>query len=475
MGTYHQPNNESIFDEIVNNKVKTRSLIDGYVNFYTEGHISNKWKVILKSLLSKFEHYVLQEDNDVKKNILIKVLLKNCFYYPVPDIEEVNANAIIFWPFQFLHCDFMEPVISALKQNNHSYQVFVFRDDLLIHLQKKNIQATLIKFVYKRYSLKKICLNVIDAIHLLLSIRRTNNTLITQNIILNTLRFTGIVENALAAVKEVVKANAKQYHVIGYDLSIVGRALLHELNTLIIPNGRIQNGAPNYLLAGYSEVQDIFLWDDISQKTYSNLGFKGNTWIVGNVLLDEKLKDCSREALLSVLKGESYKGRVLIALSGPGHNTSVAGHQATIKLLGKLIHQNPGFQFLLKMHPKDQKHYYREIEKEQNVLFVDELFHDSLPNAIEFLNISDYLITGASSVALDAFALKVKVIALDPLYELTHFDFIYKNEDVLLVNKEEDLIKLKDLNTRINHRDKWNEKKSVEMIVNHILKRLENN
>jgi ADP-heptose:LPS heptosyltransferase len=157
-------------------------------------------------------------------------------------------------------------------------------------------------------------------------------------------------------------------------------------------------------------------------------------------------------------------------LSGPGHNTSVSGHRATLILLRSFIQRNPNFQFLIKLHPKDQKYYYQDIEKERNVVFVADLFQNSLPNAIEFLNISDYLVTGASSVALDAFAMNVKVIALDPMDELLHFDFIYKNEAVQRIHKEEDLVQLQDLATRGSNKCAFKEGRAKEMIVNYILR-----
>ncbi|MBX2926533.1 MAG: hypothetical protein KF852_01750 [Saprospiraceae bacterium] len=470
MGKYTQLNVPNIYNGAIN-KEKVQNLIDWYVSFYTKIHPSNKWKVVLKSLLSKFEHNLLQENSSIKKNALMKVLIKSCFYYPVPVVKEAKEDAIIFWPFQFIHCDFMELVVNALKKGNYSYQVFVFRSDLLKYLSEKSIESTLVKLIYKRYSFKYICLNIIDTIRLLFCLWSRGNTIITRNIVLNTLLFSGIVESALAAVKKVAKANSNQYHVIGYDLSVIGRALIHELNGLNIANGRIQNGAPNYLLAGYSEVQNIFLWDEISRKAYLSAGFKGNTWVVGNILLQEKLKNSSREFLFNALEGTEYKGRVLVALSGPGHNTSVSGHQATITLLRMFILQNPDFQFLLKLHPKDQKQYYRDIEGERNVIFVDNLFQRNLPNAVEFLNISDYLVTGASSVALDAFAMNVKVIALDPMYELSHFDFIYKNEAVQRVHKEDDFLQLQDLVTSDSNKGAFKDARGVEMIVNYIVKK----
>lgn len=420
-----------------------------YINFYSQEGIAQKWRDDLHALLSQFEKGILSQKKKVNYFVILKSIISGSVYnYEL--VDSIPTDKIFFWPFQFLHCDFMKQVMGSLKQRHIPFTIIVFRKNLVKYLSERGESAVLVHTKRKLKPTKEILRNLLGDLKFLLKLLLVKGSKSDKNTLLATLFHTSLIRTTEAAAHYYLSSEKNQYHFIGYDLSVLGRILIRIANEKGIANGRIQNGAPNYLLSGYSEVQQLFLWDDTSRKVYEERGYNGEAIVVGNLLLQAKKREKVDDDWLSILaqqNGQEFKDQrcVFIALSGAGHNTSLEGHLATLELIEKIVISFSDVVFLIKLHPKDHMDYFKRIRSNKNAWFTQDLPSRIQPDALDILAKSQFLITGASSVALDAFTLGIKVISIDPLKELNHFGFIYENEAVTQIYNESELNYLKDV------------------------------
>lgn len=401
--------------------------IRAYVRFSAnQGIITDK----LQALLPAFEKAFLQSQK-VSYTFLIKSLSSFIFKEPF-FAKPIYTEGIIFWPFQLHHCDFMMPLIEELNTRGVCCTVLVHRNDIFNKLADNGIASFLIPFNHRMRSLRQIIIyltSVLKAFSEGFFMMRNKRW---YHAFLITLQHLGAVENTQAALGHLIPTDGEEaYHMVGYDLSILGRVITRYCVKNCLWSGRIQNGAPNYLLSGYSEVKELFLWNELSKQAYVEKGFQGKIHLTGNILLHHKIKTGPSEEWLQWLSEQPAKQcQCFVALSGPGHNTSEKGHKKTLQILQQIIDQSEDCRFFIKLHPKDSMKFYQGFNDKPNIVFTDKLEVSQKPDALDVLLVSEILITGASTVAINALDLAKVVISIDPLKELNHFGFL--NEEKVL-------------------------------------------
>lgn len=456
--------------------IDVKHELNTFVNLVSKINNKSDFYFAQVSLLSKYEQLLLNQ-NETK--IIYKSLFISIFQFLFLKHKATNlrsdSNTLYVWPFQFLHCDFLSTIIPELKKNNISHQVLVLRQNLVPYLAEKGISSLLVNFIKSPRNVKSIYIEFFSIIKYLILIIFSSKYLYKKSLI-SLLIYINQPIMAKAASEDIMAENLNQYHLVGYDLSAMGLPIVNLAKKYNLTSGRIQNGAPNYLLSGYSKVDELFVWDTISRDAYLNNGFKGKTIITGNILLQDTIAkgfDDSWVKELPLKKHYSYK--IFVALSGPGHNTTKLGHFETLKQLNAIVAQLPDFAFYIKLHPKDNKAYYQQIAKHSHIYFTDEL--KSKPDALHILSKSDMLITGASSVALDAIQLGIPVVSIDPLQELNHFDFL-NNRNLFKANTTQNILEVKlkllDMINKSCTPYSKNTKSGVEIIAKQITSNIQN-
>ena len=127
---------------------------------------------------------------------------------------------------------------------------------------------------------------------------------------------------------------------------------------------------------------------------------------------------------LGLRAGEPW---ILIAFSGPGHSVSHDHHRRLIEAVGQCSAALPGVRFVARLHRKDAPEPYREILNRIPGARLTVVRHGQrgYPTAIfDWLQGCRAVITGASTVAVEAMLLEVPVITLDLTGELATTDFI---------------------------------------------------
>lgn len=389
----------------------------------------------LDGLLLSFEkEYIQQSRISFKK--LLRTFLFSCLYQQTTPMQG-KKEMVYFWPFQFHHCDFMIPVIKILEKNNVSYRVLAFRENLIPYCATHKIKVDLIPRQRKARGFSTALRYLISFTILLFKLIAQLKPIRWKRAALNSLINIGAVEYTKQAAHAIALSESDQYHMIGFDLSLHGQALLEEFSALNIRTGRIQNGAANYLLSRYSKVDEIFFWDELSARPYKDSSWQGTAHIVGNLQLTQKVKAGPKASWQQRIEHHPLSSNciILVAFSGAGHKTTLENHLQSLDYLEQLVSQLKTILFIVKLHPKDKTSHYERFKTYSNVLLTFELAKADQPDALDALMTAEILITGASTVALDALSLGKKVISIDPKRELSQFQFL-QSEGIYLWEDE---------------------------------------
>jgi UDP-N-acetylglucosamine 2-epimerase len=127
---------------------------------------------------------------------------------------------------------------------------------------------------------------------------------------------------------------------------------------------------------------------------------------------------------LGLRPGEPW---ILVANSGPGHSISHAHHEKVIENLVRLNAALPDVPLVVKLHRKDRMVFYRRGLKDRaSARFV--VIPNNTPgfptDIFDWLQGCSLVLTGASSVAIEAMLMDVPVITMDYCDEIHGADFI---------------------------------------------------
>ncbi|MFZ6011467.1 MAG: hypothetical protein ACOYXT_14050 [Bacteroidota bacterium] len=177
-------------------------------------------------------------------------------------------------------------------------------------------------------------------------------------------------------------------------------------------------------------VDEYFLFGDLYIEEFDRLGFpKEKLHVVGSPGYDEALREqgIKKDEVLKPLNLNTTLPVVLVALSGPGHALGEEEHIAVLQQLFSLIRRlSHAYNFIVKLHTKDKLEYYEPLLSEGvlNTIVVDAQHLFGKYSILNWLKISDILLTGGSSSCLEAMLSKVPAVSFDPFRKLDSFNFI---------------------------------------------------
>jgi hypothetical protein len=385
---------------------------------------------VLQTILLAVETNLLQNTPALSKSEKVKRKIQFAFYNRTFHVEFNSKQKydVVFWPVQPKHLNFLFPVYFALLRLNITVAFVTANKDIAAILASKGIECV--------FPQEKISRNVSLA-----GQRRLKNLqFIIQKAGELDSKFPGIqslIETSLDTYyfwdcyqelfEKLQNAFQPKYHLLGYDLSLVCRAVNVMANELKIATGAIQNGTLNYLVAPLELASEMFVWDELSYDFLKKSGYIGKVHLVGspNMVGSSDDREQKRDIEIAECINGTYDYSMLICFSGPGHNTTENGHVGNIAAVVLLARQFTLTLFIIKLHPKDNRSYYSELFNDENVLIIDQS-HELYRYPIRvFLNYCDILLTGASTVAIEALLLKKQAISLDVVNELGHMDILH--------------------------------------------------
>lgn len=385
---------------------------------------------VLQTILLAVETNLLQNTPALSKSEKVKRKIQYAVYnrtYHV-EVDSKQKYDVVFWPVQPKHLDFLFPVYFALLRLNVSVAFVTVSKEIAALLVSNGIECICPQ--------EKIRRNPGIA-----GIRRLRNLqFITRKAGELDKKYPGIqrlIETSLDTYyfwdcyeklfEKIQNSLQPKYHLLGYDLSLVCRAVNVKANELKIATGTIQNGTLNYLIARLKLSSEMFVWDELSYDFLKKTGYIGNVHLVGspNMVGSPDDRELKRDIEIAECINGTYDHSMLICFSGLGHHTSENGHVGSIAAVVLLARQFTSTLFIIKLHPKDKRSYYSELFNNENVLIIDQS-HELYRHPIRvFLNYCDILLTGASTVAIEAMLLKKQAISLDVVNELGHMDILH--------------------------------------------------
>jgi UDP-N-acetylglucosamine 2-epimerase len=238
-----------------------------------------------------------------------------------------------------------------------------------------------------------------------------------------------VLETAVAADAALDDFRSKLL-VVGNDLTLEGRigcriAAKRGVPTAVFMHGSIA-GDP---LQSRHIADRIFVNGSIHVRELAEQSVPTSKVVVcGAPNLDNRPRQTGLvHALLQARLGlQTGRPWILVATSGPGHRISHKHHQTVIENLARLSAELPDVPVVVKLHRKDRLEYYQQALKDQRhrLILVREESTGFPRGIFEWLTGCSVVLTGASTVGVEAMLMDVPVITMDFCQEIHGVDFI---------------------------------------------------
>lgn len=239
------------------------------------------------------------------------------------------------------------------------------------------------------------------------------------------------IHRAYQLIQKFIAQHQPRYLFLGNDFDPVSRAVGIAAKHRKIPVGMIQHGLIGKdPINKYHLADQFFVYGGAFEEVLISDGYPKNKIIISGAPYLDLLKPNNTVQIHPDivrkfdLKGPQY---ILIAISGPGHRTSHDHYQKILETLVQWLIHNPRIQYVIKLHRKEKKEDYLNMAaslglKSINLASIED---SDLPGSIfEWFNGCQVLITGTSTVAIEAMLRDIPVISLDVMQEYRGIGFI---------------------------------------------------
>lgn len=452
-------------------------LIDLIFEEYGQSKYASKFEVKMvdilrvplnKSILSYLREPSVNAVQDVKRQSFdsLSVRLKVLFYdlYNRMVLRGLSKERILFYSEEPTHIEVQMPIAVTLLRSGFKCQFFTDKSSIYEILKSEGFTVSKLR----QYPGIKSKLVLESEIEIFLNYLSKDSIQIQQKCSLLTQKydftnFSSYLVNDLNKLRLKVFSIAEwmkimngysnpELMIIGNDLTLSGRAMAYLMKDYGVRTMSIMHGSVSSDPLHFYHVVDHFLTfgessaNELAEKSIEKVNFH-NT---GAPHYDRILKD--RELLLIDKSTSSIPNEpieVLIATSGPGHSVSLAHHFGILRTLVTLVNTCQNVKFIIKLHRKDKRSYYTELEALTNVQIIDSTSSGLPAQKIDYwIQKCAFVISGASTVVFESMLLNKPVIVLDLNQEFTKYEFI-KNGIVPCADSPQQLIELSEklLNT----------------------------
>lgn len=335
---------------------------------------------------------------------------------------QLPKNRVVFYPVEPTHLNQMIPVSNALPEGSFYY--ITDRFHIYKELRNQGIACYLLDIpaIHKSYGYDYIALG--DGF-----INQACEAQWKQQCKLYLESRFDALKESLENALEILKPHKL---VIGYDITPEGRMAVYLCKNKMIPSICIQHGSiAGEPMDGEHIVENYILYGSKAKDYLVEIGNKQDILkVFGAPYLDAKLGYRSeRGHVYQALEIPKQNKIILVALSGPGHCTTFEHFNQIVKSLVEFAKVNSTINLIFKLHRKDNIKNYQPIFNQIGFSCpVIESKSTRFPNDIFFwLNISDILITGSSTVALEAMLKGKPVVTIDYQNQYQNIDFIKLN------------------------------------------------
>ena len=401
----------------------------------TSKELSNLIPIFLESMKTS-----VIDDIFLKKSInsqyqsknLIILKIKKFFFYLFKSLRTfrllsqnnvINQCDIVFYPVQPTHVLVASPVIHYLINKGIKVEVVVDREKIYHLLKQENIQSIFIKKKNLSLFIDSSLKGEISNALLLLSkanYRDQNYKNRAKDIIEILHNKINSFATILATYRFIESSLNPKVIIVGNDITEVGRAISMLASKNIVTHSIMHGNVSGWNAHKFHSANIIHVFGESSYNSLIDYGInKKNICISGAPHITIPKPNIK---ISQLLRKKGFSKYILVALSGPGFTVTESNHIKIIDEIRIAANQIKGCLFIIKLHRKDDDKYYNNMPL--NVAIFDNTSR-YLPQSInEIILQSEAVLTGGSSVGIEAIALNKQVITIDMMEELTEVSFI---------------------------------------------------
>ena len=239
-----------------------------------------------------------------------------------------------------------------------------------------------------------------------------------------------LASEAMANARAALDGFRPKVLVVGNDLTPEGRAACRVAAARGVPTAVFMHGSiAGEPLHAYHCADRVVVFGNIHRDQLVMQGLSSERIAVcGSPSLDQRPQQTGQpHPLLRERLGLGAEPWILVATSGPGHSVSHRHHELVVENLARLSTALGNVPIVIKLHRKDRLEHYQKLRKtsEGSKLFVLPHGTPGFPEDIYgWLQGCGLVLTGASTVAVEAMLMDVPVVTMDFCDELKDVDFI---------------------------------------------------
>lgn len=359
-------------------------------------------------LFGEFMFQVRNEANGKRSSILTKLKLIIKYFGERKKYHRSNKiykhNGILFFATSLNHWKNTKSVINQFKEKGEQVFILTTKEKLAEIICSEGHEVKLIKGF--AFTFSELFLNEINE---------------NQDIEFFE-SFTPQIRFLHRAIYKLIKSIKPKYILIGNDNTYEGRLVSLIARKENISTGSIQHGSLNRInpLHGRSRVNQFFVYGQQVADELQFLGKNVEEIVVAGWPQKEELAQRIDSSNSFNLLSSPF---ITIALSGPGHGSSIEHH---IKQVSALIDMQKSLKlkYCIKLHPKDRYENYPGFNSSDTVIIGNVDLANANIDLFAVFKQSIVIITGASTAALDAILIGKPVITMDLMNEYSEVDFI---------------------------------------------------
>lgn len=222
---------------------------------------------------------------------------------------------------------------------------------------------------------------------------------------------------------------------VGTDTTMEGRICVLLAKSLCIPSFCVMHGSvTGEPMDTYHQVDTFFTYGEAAKQDLIAQGVSPQQLVVSGAPYLQSYKNRSEEGIHKQLEKElnltKLKPYILFAHSGAGNSTSMPHYQSSLESLYQTAEKYPDVQWIVKLHRKDDPSNFSVVKSKfpnSPIQVVDKEKETKLPVSIfDWLRGASCMITGNSTVAIEAMFMDVPVVTMDLMGEYNQVDFIDK-------------------------------------------------
>ncbi len=348
--------------------------------------------------------------------------------------DSLNKADIVFFPVEPTHLLQQLPVAKILVERDIRVVFSTNRIKIFNTIQQEGFDVFIIHIDTNTRAHTEFDVSVLSDQIRKVNIQDSKPIIDDETIEFVVARFGYLAKDVLALIDSIytcVNRINPRTVVVGNDFTLEGRIVARICKSLNINSANIMHGSvAGEPLDSLHIADSFFLYGRMAKDYLVNLGISEESLVVtGDPHIDElKIRENSIHPMIKKkLNLQNKQSYILLALSGPGHCTTYEHFDRIVESVVKFSVQEQDIDIIAKLHRKDSKDNYSKIKNRhpKNRLHVVEYGEKGFPkNIYDWLQGCKLIITGASTVAIEAMLMQIPVITLDYMDEYRNVDFI---------------------------------------------------